>query len=150
MKTDGYNDHVIVPLLEAADQDHTDALSAYVDTAGWGSVEFVVTIGALTGVDADNYLTPILQEASTTPAAKESYSAVASTAYLGGFSKVDAAAEDSTVQRAVYTGSERYAQVKLDYTGTGITAGIVGVYAICSKPKKQPASALTPTTGTVS
>lgn len=146
---DIYNDAVIVPLVEAADLAHTDTQSKYVDLAGFEACEVVVAIGALTGVDASNYLTPTLQEASATPGTAGNYAAVDSANVIGGFSKVDATTKDSVVQRACYVGSKRYVNVKLGYTGTLITAGIVGVYAILRRARKGPESALTPTTGAV-
>jgi len=147
---DKYHDSVVISLLEAQDLAHTDTQSKYVDREGYESVEIEVEIGALTGVDASNHVTPILQEADDTPAAIGSYSACASGDMIGGLSKVDDAAEDSVIQRVCYTGLAPYLNVALDYTGIGISAGIVGVRARLSNPRKGPASSLTPTTGTVS
>ncbi len=54
---------------------------------------------------------------------------------------MDAAAEDSLVQYVGYKGGKRYVRVKLDYTGTGITAGVVGVYGIVGRAKEAPVTA---------
>jgi hypothetical protein len=147
---DKYNDSVVVALTESADLGHVDALSKYIDLAGFGGVDIEVVIGTLTGVDTSNYLTPILQEADSTPAAAGSYAAVAAGDMVGGFTKVDATTKDNVVQRVSYVGSKRYINVKLDYTGTAISAGVVGVYARLHDARKGPAAALTPTTGAVS
>lgn len=150
MMKDIYHDSVIVPLLEAHDLVNTDHQSDYVDLAGFDGAEIVVTVGALTGVDGSNYLTPILQEATTGPATVGNYGAVAAGDIIGGYTKIDSTSEDSVVQRACYVGTARYINVKLDYTSTGISVGIVGAYAILRRAAKGPASSLTPTTGTVS
>lgn len=146
---DSYNDSLTVKLLQAADLVHVDAQSNYVDLAGWDAAKFCVHVATQTGIDTSNYVTPILQEATATPAAAVSYSAVASTDYVGGFTKIDATTEDDVIQTAGYTGACRYVNVKIDFTGTGISAGIVCVWVELSRSRKDPASAKTATTGTV-
>jgi len=145
---DSYNTTKIALLLEPQDLAHTDTYSAYVDLAGYESALFEVSVGALTGVDGSNYLTPTLLEATETPDSTASYSAVDSADIIGGFSKIDAAAEDSVVQVAGYIGSERYVCVLLDYASTGISAGVVGVNVILGHTSEIPPGA--PTTGAVS
>lgn len=137
---DTINDSQLVVLLEAQDLAHADTASAWVYWPGFSGVELFVVVGALTGVDGDNYLTPILQGGTTTAASGAA--AVDSGDIIGdGFSKIDAAAEDSTIQRAQYVGDDyTYLRVLLDYTGTGITAGIVGVYALLTLPRVSPAT----------
>ncbi len=146
---DSYNDSLTVKLLQAADLVHVDTQSNYVDLAGWDAAKFCVHIATQTGIDSSNYVTPILQEATATPASASSYSAVASTDYVGGFTKADSTSEDDVIQVAGYTGSARYVNVKIDFTGTGITAGIVCVWVELTKSRKDPASAKTAITGTV-
>jgi hypothetical protein len=105
--------------------------------AGYEGCAFYVLIGALTGVDGSNYLTPILYECDTT--LDISASAVAAGDMKGtGFSKVDSATEDQVVQSVFYVGHKRYVGVNLDYTGAGITAGIIGVVAIPAVPIHKP------------
>ncbi len=139
MRRDLKNNIGIVTLLEAADQDHTDATSALLDTAEMPGAVLMVAIGALTGVDSSNYLTPILQECDTTVGT--SFTAVATGDIEGAFTKVDAGTEDSLVQYVGYKGGKRYVRVNLDYTGTGITAGVVGVYGIVGRAKEAPVTA---------
>ena len=139
MRRDLKNNIGIVTLLEAADQGHTDATSALLDTAEMPGAVLAVTIGELTGVAADAYLTPVLQECDTTVGT--SFTDVDSGDIEGAFTKVDAEAEDSLVQYVGYKGGKRYVRVKLDYTGTGITAGVVGVYGIVGRAKEVPVTA---------
>jgi hypothetical protein len=133
-------------LLEAQDLAYTDTLSGIIDTAAWKSMMILVAIGALTGVDGSNSLLPILQESDTT--ATGDFTTVAAADVVGAFTLVDAASEDSVLQRVSYVGSKRYVRVKLDYTGTGISAGIVGVYAIPGLPSSEPAATPTVTATT--
>ena len=145
-----YNNVKVITLAEAADLAHTDTQSNYVDREGYAGLMIIVAIGALTGVDTSNYVTPILQEAADTPASAGSYSTVSAAQVLGAFSAVTTTALDSCVQAVEYKGTDRYVNVKLDYTGTGISAGIVGVYAILYNPRKASIASVTPTTGAVS
>ena len=137
-----------VLLLEPQDLASADTQSAYIDLAGLHvPVGIAVIIGALTGVDGSNYLVPTLQEATETPASASSYSAVDANDIDGAFTKVDDAAEDSVIQFVEYHGRSRYVNVLLNYTGTGITAGIVGVVALVREAREMPPA--TPTTGAV-
>lgn len=139
MKSNQLHDQIGVSvLLEAQDLAHTDTASSWLDLAGYNAAEIVVTIGTLTGVDGSNYITPVLQECDTTAAG--SASAVAAADIYGAFTKVDATNEDSVVQRVGYCGSKRYVRVNLDYTGTGISAGVVGVLGIVSAANSEPAA----------
>lgn len=142
MKSNELHDKIgIAVLLEARDLAYTDTASSWLDTAGFNAAEIVVTIGALTGVDGSNYILPVLQECDTTVGT--SATAVAAADVYGAFTKVDSTSEDSVVQRVGYCGSKRYVRVNLDYTGTGISAGIVGVLGIVSGARTEPAG--TPT-----
>lgn len=131
MKRDLKNNIGINVLLESQDLAHTDTKSAILDTAQFPGVAVAVAIGELTGVDGSNYVTPVLQESDTT--ADTAFTTVAATDIEGAFTKVDAAAEDSVIQYVGYKGGCRYIRALLDYTGTGITAGIVGVYGIVGR-----------------
>lgn len=131
-------------MLEPSDLVSTDTLTSIVDTAGYSGIEVDVIIGALTGVDSTNYLTPVLQECDTTE--DDDFKAVGSDYMIGAFSKVDAATKDSTIQRVGYVGNKRYIRVKLDYTGSGITAGIVGAIGIVGLPSSAPVTAPAPIT----
>jgi hypothetical protein len=139
MKKDLKSNIAPVLLLEPADLAHTDTASSLLDTAGHNGIEIEVIISALTGVDGDNYLTPVLQECDTTEA--DDFTAVDAANMIGAFSSVDAATKDSVIQRVGYIGSKRYVRVNLDYTGTGITAGIVGVVGILGHSHELPAVA---------
>ncbi|MEL7609498.1 MAG: hypothetical protein AAGU74_08315 [Bacillota bacterium] len=139
MKKDLKANIATVLLLEPADLVRTDTASGLLDTADCNGVEIDVIIGALTGVDSTNYLTPVLQECDTTE--NDDFTAVDVADMLGAFSKVDAATKDSVIQRVGYIGGKRYVRVNLDYTGNGITAGIVGVVGILGYSKEAPMTA---------
>jgi hypothetical protein len=133
-------------LLEAADLVHADVASAWLDTKGYAAADLIVAIGALTGVDGSNSVLPILQESDLTT--DVSATNVAAADIAGAFTAVNSTSLDSTVQRVGYCGSKRYVRVKLDYTGTGISAGICGVYAVVGFAHNEPAAAPTVTAAT--
>ena len=123
-----------VMLLAPQDVAGTDTVSLILDTANYHQAAIAVVIGAQTGVDSTNYLTPVLQECATTVGT--SFTSVGAADLSGpGFSKVDATSEDDVVQWAYYTGSKRYIRVNLDFTNTGITAGECAVIGILSEQK---------------
>jgi len=131
MKRDLKNNIGLNVLLESQDLAHTDTKTAILDNAQFPGVVVAVAVGELTGVDGSNYLTPILQESDTT--ADTDFTTVAATDIEGAFAKVDATTEDSVIQYVGYKGACRYIRVLLDYTGTGITAGVVGAYSIVGR-----------------
>lgn len=133
------NNHGIVQLLKPQDLAHNDTASSWLDTRYFNAAMIGVMVGALTGVDASNYVTPILQESDTT--ADADATTVDSSDQHGAFTKIDATTEDQVTQVVGYKGSKRYIRAKLDYTGTGISAGIVGVFGILGKPAVAPAVA---------
>lgn len=144
---DLHNNIGVTLLKEPVDAVHADCYSDIIDHAGFGSLEILCVVGALTGVDGSNYLTPILQESDTT--ATGDFTAVAAADMLGGlFTKIDAASEDSLIQKRGYIGAKRYVRVLFDYTGTGISAGIVGAVSIVGHPQVAPVTdpAITATT----
>lgn len=138
---DLYHNIGVVNLKDPTDLVHTDTASNLLDLQGFESAAIVVHVAALTGVDGSNYLTPVLQECDTTAAAD--FTAVAAADIQGGFSKIDSTSEDSVVQVAGYLGAKRYIRVNLDYTGTGITAGVVGVIGIVGGARNNPVTAPT-------
>ena len=139
MKRDLYDAQGVAVLLEAKDLAYTDTLTSIFDTAGFQSAQVLVAIGALTGVDGSNSLLPVLQESDST--ATGTFTTVDAADVVGAFTLVDATSEDSVVQRVCYVGAKRYIRVNLNYTGTGISAGIVGVYALAGLAKSEPAAA---------
>ncbi len=136
----------IVHLLDPQDLVATDTVSSILDTWGWNAAMIAVSVGALTGVDASNHLTPILQESDSIE--DTGFTAVAAGSVHGGFTKIDATTKDSVTQVAGYAGSKRYIRVKLDYTGAGITAGVVGVVGILGRPRVAPTTAPAPIAAT--
>lgn len=132
------NNLAIVNLADPTDLVYTDTNSKYVDIAGYRGAAIVVHVGALTGVDGSNYLTPVLQESDEELDSK--FSDVAAADIIGGFTKIDSTSEDSVVQVAGYIGDKRYIRAKLDYTGSTISAGIVGVIGILGLPDSAPVS----------
>jgi hypothetical protein len=128
-----------VLLLEPQDLAHTDTATAWLDTLGFEGATLSAVIGALTGSDGSNYLTPVLQHSDTTAATAAE--AVAAADIEGAFTKVDAANEDSLIQTVGYVGAKRYVRINFDYTGTGISAGIVGAYGTLGHASRRPAVA---------
>ena len=149
MLKDLHHDIGVTLLMEPVDAVHTDRYSDIIDVQGNGfkSVDILAIIAALTGVDGSNYLTPILQESDTT--ATGDFTSVAAADMLGGlFTKIDSTSADRR-QRRGYIGAKRYIRLKFDYTGTGISAGIVGAVAILGHPEVRPVAsdpAITATT----
>lgn len=125
-----------VVLLEAQDLAHANTTTALLDCRNFGSAEIWLAIGALTGVDGSNYVTPKLQECDTTVGT--SFTDVAAADIDGAFAAVKAATADSVIQRVAYIGGKRYIRVVLTYTGTGITAGVIGCYGILGRPSVAP------------
>jgi len=143
---DMLNDVKVVTLLEGTDLVATDTASAWLDTAGYTSCMIIITIGALTGVDGSNYVTPKLQGGVTTVGA-DAVDLTSSNGLLGTFTKIDAAAEDSVSQVGGYVGATyRYVRGYVDYTGSGITAGIVSMIGLLSRARSLPVGA--PVAGT--
>jgi hypothetical protein len=143
MKRD-LKDNIATVLLRApADAVHADVASNILDTADCFGVEVDAVIGALTGGGAESYVTPVLQESDTT--ADADFSAVDSSEILGVFSAEQAG---GTIQRAGYIGHKRYVRIKFTYTGTGITAGIVGAVGVLGIAKERPVTAPSPVTAT--
>ena len=107
----------------------------------------MATNGLLTGADGSNYVTPTLYEATATPTATTSYSAVDSGDIHGAYVAI---ADDTTssTQFVGYKGGERYVCVKLEETSTSVSAGIWSIHVILSRPYEAPADTA-PTTGTV-
>lgn len=146
MKRDLKDNITTVLLKEPADAVHTDVASSILDTADCFGVEVDAIIGALTGVDASNYVVPVLQESDTVVGTD--FTTVDAAYIIGGFSKVDATTKDSVIQRAGYIGHKRYVRVLFDYTGTAITAGIVGAYGILGYSKEAPVPDVAPVSAT--
>lgn len=136
----------LVQLLEPQDTSDTDTSSKILDTFGFNAACVVVDVGTITGVDASNYLTPVLQESDTT--ADTDFTAVGAGDIQGAFTKIDATNEDQLLQVVGYIGSKRYVRVKLDYTGTAITTSLVGVTGIVGRPRVLPAVAPAAVTAT--
>lgn len=135
-----------VNLLKAQDLAYTDTASAWLDTQGFNGAGIEVIVGDLTGVDGSNYVTPILQESDAT--ADSGASAVAAGDAQGAFTKIDATSKDDVRQFVSYKGTKRYVRVKMDYTGTGISAGIVGVTGWLAHARHAPATAPAPVAAT--
>ncbi len=146
MKRDLTNNIALVLLKEPVDAVATDAVSSILDTADCDGVEVAIIVSALTGVDGSSYLTPVLQSSDTVVGT--AFAAVAAADIIGGFSKIDATSEDSVIQRAGYIGHKRYLRVNFDYTGAGISAGIIGAVGILGYSKDAPVVAPAPLAAT--
>ena len=128
-----------VVMLEAQDLAHTNTTTALLDCQNFGSAEILLAIGALTGVDGSNKLTPKLQECDTTTGT--GFTDVAAADIDGAFTVVDATTKDSTIQRIAYIGGKRYVRVVLTYAGTAISAGVIGCYGVLGRPSRAPIAA---------
>lgn len=125
-----------VVLSDVTDKAYTDFKSSWFDMSGYEGAVILVTVGVLTGVDGSNTVLPILYEHDTT--ADSGATAVAAADIEGAFTLIDSTTKDSVVQAVVYRGSKRYVGVNMDYTGTGISAGYVGVEAFGCYPLNTP------------
>lgn len=128
----------VVHLLDAQNTNDTDTVSSILDTANFDGAVISVNVGALTGVDGSNYLTPVLQHSATTTGTD--FTDVDAADISGAFTKMDATSEDQVTQTVGYKGSKRYLRVNLDFTGTGITAAYESVVGILGHPKRFPAT----------
>lgn len=144
---DIYNRLAKVHLQDAKDLAYTDTKTKIADLQGFEGALVIVNLGAFTGADGSNYLTPILQESDTT--ADVDFTAVAAGDILGAFTVVnDTTTKDSTTQMVGYIGNKRYIRVLLDYTGTAISASLVSVDAILGLARHLPPTAPDPVTAT--
>lgn len=146
MRRDLRNNIAAVLLKEPVNAVATTVVSSILDTAGFEGIEIEAIIGDLTGVDAANHLTPILQESDTLAGA--AFATVAATEVIGAFTRIDAIAKDSTIQRVGYIGKKRYIRVNFVYVGIGITAGIIGCVGIMGLPESAPTVAPAPLAAT--
>ena len=140
------NDVKVVQLLSNT-QKTADAWTSYVDRAGYDKVTFIVSAN-MTTADGSNYFTPVLKEATASPAATGSYSSVDSSEIVNGAFAAIVATGVATVQQCDYIGDARYLSVFLDETSTA--DGVFSVFAVLSGARKSPAEDQTVTTGTVS
>lgn len=134
----------VVHLLDPQDVVKTDTVSKLLDTAGFDGAMVAVSIGAITGGGASDYLTPVLQECATTEA--DDFTEVDSGDIVGAFTKIDSSStEDSVTQVVGYIGGKRYIRVNLDFsagtTSSPITACPVSVVGILGKAGYKPATA---------
>jgi hypothetical protein len=138
MFTDLKSEIALVHLKDPADLAHTDTVTQILDTAGFTGAGISVAVGALTGVDSSNYLTPVLQESATVVGTD--FTNVVAGDILGAFTKMDTTSKDQVTQFVGYKGTKRYLRVNLDFTGTGITASLVGAVGVLGKPSVFPAT----------
>lgn len=145
MATKDLKNRIRPALLYAANTTAATAYSYYVDLgAKYESCVIVLTYEANTA-DADtNYYTPALYEATSTPAASGSYSAVAAGDLEGSLSAIHATG--TGIQYVGYKGGKRYLMVKLTEKGTADVE--FHITAIVGDASSEPPAA--PTTGAVS
>jgi hypothetical protein len=128
MRRDLHNRIETVLLMEPVDLAHTETPSRLLDTKGFDRAELSVIVGALTGVDGNNTVIFKAQESNTTVGTD--FTDVAAADLIGAFTLVNSTSKDSVLQRVGYKGSKRYVRLIPDYTGTGITVGIIVVIGI--------------------
>lgn len=136
---DLYHNIAVVHLMDPANiDDNDDETTKILDTAGFGSAVLSVSVGALTGATTSHSLLPTLQESATTVGTD--FKDVASTDIIGAFTLMDSTSEDQVTQVVGYKGSKRYLRVKMDFTGTDITAAYVSCVGILGDPETAPAT----------
>jgi hypothetical protein len=133
-------------LKEPVDCAHTNFTSNLLDTQGFESAKIDVIIGALTGVDGSNYLTLTLEESDTVVGTD--FTTVATTEVKGAFTVINASTKDSCIQSVGYLGVKRYVRVKGTYTGTAISAGIIGVVSQVGDARTKPPTSPVPVAST--
>ena len=98
------------------------ATGEWVDTKGFGSVMLVLSLGAMTTVDADtNYFTPSIEDADESAQGDAAVLAAANyEAVLGGsfIAKVNASGLANTFRTARVLNCKRYVRIILTETGT--------------------------------
>lgn len=130
----------VCPVAPPVDLVHTNTKSKIVDLQGWKGCAFLVTAGVATGGDGSNYATPKLQESDTTADAdftdvvSADYSEIPTGQGDVNTSNVPAKLTTAGETRLIgYIGAKRYVRCVLTYTGTGITAGLIGVVALVGR-----------------
>lgn len=136
---DTKSNNALVQLLEPTNLVHTNTTSDILDTANFNGAIVAVNVAALTGVDGSNYITLTLEESNTVVGTD--FTTVAAGDLVGAFTVINSTAKDSVVQYVGYTGIKRYIRAKITYTGTGISAGVVGVTGILNEGKFEPVTA---------
>lgn len=124
-----------------------DTQTKYVDTQGFDAVDIVVTYSDVTASAGSNNFVIKVQEASASPTAVGSYTAVASTNLRGTFPTLQDGVTANVASVGVVA-NKRYLNVFLDETGTASV--IASVMAVLTLSDRDPANAKTVTTGTVS
>ena len=141
------NNLAIVHLLSAQDLADADTASLILDTAGFESAGLAVNVGALVGVDANNFLVITAQECATTVGAD--FTTVAAADLESAFTLIDAAAEDEVTQFVGYKGSLRYIRAYLNFTDAGpLGATPCAVIGLLGHPRHMPAVAPAAVTAT--
>lgn len=119
-----------VHLLDPQDVAHTTTKSSVLDlgTPAAEGVLLGAMVGALTGVDASNYLTLTAQESDTT--ADADFATVAAASLDGAFTVINSTSKDQVTQFVGYRGTKRYVRVVATFTGTGVTACLISMFAV--------------------
>ena len=151
MNKEIYNDIATCNMLDAIDCAAADVKSSILDTQDFESALIVVDYGVMTGGDASNYVTAVLQESDTT--VDGDFTTVGSTDKIGSFVAITAAlANYSDEQKVAYIGTKRYVRVLLDYTisggGAPVTALLASVLGLMSNARIGPPSEVAPTAAT--
>ena len=132
------NNIAVVHLLDSQDVNAVDTVSSILDTAGFESAGILVNVGAMTGVDANNFLDIVLQECATTVGAD--FTTVAAADAESAYTRIDLNTEDQASQFVGYKGGLRYIRVNLNFTDAGpLGACLVAVDGILGHPRHMPA-----------
>ena len=129
------NNLAVVQLLAPQDTKGATTNSASVDTKGYGACGIVVSVGALTGEDATNYVSLAMQESDQADAG---FADVDSTDLIGAFASLNAAGKANSVQFVGYRGTKRYLRVVATKHGTTVSASIIGANAILGHAETEP------------
>ena len=121
--------------------------SNYVDLRGYDAVDLIVDFGDVTAAGGANNFVITVEEKDTAPATAAGYATVAATDLVGTFPTLENGVT-GTVAAVGYRGSKRYVRVTMTETGTA--AAVIGVVAALHLSTREPARALSVTTGAAS
>lgn len=132
-------------MIDPQDIGSTDTVSNILDLQNADSNVIMAIVGAITGISGSNYLTPTLQESTTTVGTD--FSDVGSSDIIGSFTKIDASDEDQTTQIVQYTGSERYVRINFECTGSA-SATLIAAVGLLGNIRHSPTATVTAITAT--
>lgn len=124
------NVNVVAVLAPVAIATNTTTNGVIIDTAEYGSLEYIVSAGVLT----DGAYAFTIQESDDS--GMSGATNVAADDLLGALASL-AATDDGKIQRVGIIGKKRYQRIAVVSTGT-TSGGLVGIVAVQGTPKRAP------------